>query len=86
MLTNVSINSSEILVTKSTLFEQLHSLTQRFKNLASNDNCDHEEANVKFIDTATNSKHISPLKDIDELVSGKRILTFYIVLFIFIKV
>ncbi|CAL1679676.1 unnamed protein product [Lasius platythorax] len=68
LLTNVSINSSEILVTKSTLFEQLHSLTQRFKNLASNDNCDHEEANVKFIDTATNSKHISPLKDIDELI------------------
>lgn len=72
MLTNASINSSEILVTKSAIVEQLYSLIQRFKNLASNDNCDHEEANVKFIDTMTNSKYISPLKDIDEIVSGMR--------------
>ncbi|XP_029665629.1 uncharacterized protein LOC115237013 [Formica exsecta] len=68
LLTNASINSSEILVTKSAIVEQLYSLIQRFKNLASNDNCDHEEANVKFIDTMTNSKYISPLKDIDEII------------------
>lgn len=86
MLINVSVNSSEIVVTKSTLVEQLDSLIQRFKNLASNDNCDHEEASVKLIDTVTNLKHISVLKDIDEIVSSKKILIFYIILFIFIKI
>lgn len=72
MLTNVSINSSEILVTKSAIIDQLHSLIQRFKSLANNDNYDHEETNIKFIDTMTNSKHISRLKDIDEIVSNTR--------------
>lgn len=86
MLINVSVNSSEIVVTKSMLVEQLDSLIQRFKNLASNDNCDHEEASVKLIDTVTNLKHISVLKDIDEIVSSKKILIFYIILFIFIKI
>ncbi|XP_025261740.1 serendipity locus protein alpha isoform X2 [Camponotus floridanus] len=70
LLINVSVNSSEIVVTKSTLVEQLDSLIQRFKNLASNDNCDHEEANVKLIDTVTNSKHTSALKDIDEIIKN----------------
>ncbi|XP_072742508.1 uncharacterized protein Spt [Anoplolepis gracilipes] len=69
LLTNVS-NSSEILVTKATLVEQLHFLTQRFKNLATNDNCDLEEENVKIIDTVTKSKHISLLKDIDEIIEN----------------
>lgn len=86
MLINVSVNSSEIVVTKSMLVEQLDSLIQRFKNLASNDNCDHEEASVKLIDTVTNLKHISVLKDIDEIVSSKKILIFYIILFISIKI
>jgi len=86
LLINVSVNSSEIVVTKSMLVEQLDSLIQRFKNLASNDNCDHEEASVKLIDTVTNLKHISVLKDIDEIVSSKKILIFYIILFIFIKI
>lgn len=83
---NVSVNSSEIVVTKSTFVEQLDSLMQRFKNLASNDNCDHEEASVKLIDTVTNSKHTSVLKDIDEIVSSKKLLIFYNILFIFIKI
>ncbi|XP_011166140.1 uncharacterized protein LOC105200346 isoform X2 [Solenopsis invicta] len=68
LLTGVSINSSEILAAKSILYEQLHSLTQRFNNLASDDNCDYEEANVKFADTATNLKCTSLLKNIDELL------------------
>lgn len=72
MLINVSVNSSEIVVTKSTLVEQLDSLIQKFKNVASNDNWDHEEASVKLIDTVTNSKHMSVLKDIDEIVSSKK--------------
>lgn len=70
------------MVTKSTLVEQLDTLVQKFKNLASNGNCDHEEASIKLIDTVTNSKHISVLKDIDEIVSSKRVLIFYIVLFL----
>ncbi|XP_070158471.1 uncharacterized protein Spt isoform X2 [Polyergus mexicanus] len=69
LLNNVStVNSAEILVTKSEIVEQLYSLIQRFKNLASNNNCDREEANVKFIDKMTNSKYISSLKDIDEII------------------
>lgn len=71
LLTNISINSSEILAVKSILFDQLHFLTEKFKNLTSDDSYDHEETNVKCVDTATNTKHISLLKNIDELVCNK---------------
>jgi len=68
LLINDSINPPEILAVKSTLFEQHHSLMQRFKNLANDDNCDCEESNAKVTDTVTNAKHTSLLKDIDEVV------------------
>ncbi|EZA60672.1 Serendipity locus protein alpha [Ooceraea biroi] len=66
LLMSVSTNPSEILAVKSTLFEQHHSLTQRFKNLTNDDNSDCEEANVKIAD----AKHTSLLKDIDELIKS----------------
>ncbi|XP_032674714.1 uncharacterized protein LOC116845762 isoform X2 [Odontomachus brunneus] len=47
---------------------QLQSLTQRFKNLTSDDNCEYEEVNVNFADTTVTTKHISLLKDIEELI------------------
>lgn len=68
LLTTASINPSDILAMKSLLHEQLHFLTQRFNNLG-DDNCDSEEANVKFADTVTNLKYTSLLKNIDEFVS-----------------
>lgn len=71
LLTTVSINPAEILAAKSILYEQLHSLTQRFNSLTVDDNCDCEEANAKFTDTATNLKYISLLKNVDELVSSR---------------
>lgn len=74
MVTTASVNPSEILIAKSMFHEQLHSLTQRFNNLAADDNCDYDETNVKFADAATNLKYISLLKNIEELVSSKRIL------------
>lgn len=67
LLLTGSVNPSEILATKSIFHEQLHSLTQKFNNLG-DDNCDYEEANVKFA-AATNLKYTSLLKNIDELVS-----------------
>ncbi|KYQ46813.1 Serendipity locus protein alpha, partial [Trachymyrmex zeteki] len=67
LLTTASINPSDILAMKSLLHEQLHFLTQRFNNLG-DDNCDSEEANVKFADTVTNLKYTSLLKNIDEFI------------------
>lgn len=90
LLTAISINPSEILATKSILHEQLHSLTQRFNSLAVDDNCDCEEANAKHTahsttDTATNLKYISLLRNIDELVSSRRILIHVSYCFYFYK-
>ncbi|XP_024889797.1 uncharacterized protein LOC112466127 isoform X1 [Temnothorax curvispinosus] len=68
LLTTAPVNPSEILTAKSVLYEQLHSLTQRFNNLTGDDNCDYEEANVKFADAATNLKYVSLLKNVDELI------------------
>ncbi|XP_012523354.1 uncharacterized protein LOC105829213 [Monomorium pharaonis] len=68
LLIGASVNPSEILTAKSILYEQLHSLTQRFNNLVSDDNYDCEEANVKFADAATNLKYTSLLKNVDELI------------------
>lgn len=69
LLTNVPINPSEILAAKSALLEQHQSLTQRFKNMANDDNC--EQANGKVAEVAAASaKHMSLLKDIDELIKS----------------
>lgn len=87
LLTSASVNPSEILAAKSILYEQLHSLTQRFNNLAGDDNCDYEEANVKFADAATNLKYTSLLKNVDELVSNltkKDLDTMFNIIFIFL--
>jgi len=84
LLTTASVNPSEILAAKSIIHEQLHSLTQRFNNLG-DDSCDYEETNVKFADAATNLKYTSLLKNIDELVSNRRISIQYLILFLFLN-
>ncbi|XP_011880589.1 PREDICTED: uncharacterized protein LOC105569054 [Vollenhovia emeryi] len=68
--TTAPVNPSEISAAKSTLYEQLHSLTQRFNSLTGDDHCDFEEANAKLADAATNLKYISLLKNIDELIKA----------------
>ncbi|KAL6264078.1 hypothetical protein P5V15_004157 [Pogonomyrmex californicus] len=70
LLSNASINPSEVLAAKSIFFEQLYCLTKRFNNITNDDNYD-EETNVKLTDTA-NVKYTSILKDIDELIRDIR--------------
>ncbi|EFN86422.1 uncharacterized protein LOC105181449 [Harpegnathos saltator] len=68
LLTNVSTNPSEVLVAKLVFSGQLQSLTQRFKNLTSDDNSECEEININVADTMTTTKHIFLLNDIEELI------------------
>lgn len=85
LLTNVSTNPSEILIAKSMLSGQLQSLTQRFKNLTSDDNCEYEEANINFADTTVTTKHISLLKDIEELVCNEKVTIPYLLYIFYLK-
>lgn len=81
MLTEAaSITVSEFVIAKSVLLGQVQSLSQRFKNLTSDDNCDYEETNVDS-DTTPIAEHISLLRDIEEFVSSKKITLLHLYTF-----